>query len=177
MPIPHFTLSLGGLMWAVATAALVMALPRSPMGCLLAIPAFQVYLVRLVARLGRMSQTRAAVWVCGFYPWQIVLAIHATWGVAWWTLGHRPDRTGALLPPVGNFVDFCNNLTFILYLGLPFSLLTGGLILALCEAYPTMDEAAPGPPGGVIRLILLPPILWLGAFAVIAADPIRSYGW
>ena len=84
MAVPRLRFTLGGLMWLIVVAALVLALVPWKLGPLAFVLGLLVGLGWVIHRVGRITRLRAAVWVCAVYPWLFLAAFYLCWGSACW---------------------------------------------------------------------------------------------
>jgi hypothetical protein len=177
MPRLGMRFSLGSVMSMIALFALILARVPAPLAILLSVVlSGMAVLVVAVAAVCNVSKVRAVTWAFGAYLWLPLGSLYLTWLVAWWTLGHPPRSLIDDPAFISDPVSLLRDLTWMLLLGgVPASVACLLLVMYECVLAVERDEA--GRPNEVTRLVLIPPILWLGAIVVFAIDPGRVLDW
>ncbi len=166
-------LTLGRLMGVIALFALIFAVSPPLVGIYLSVDLSGVVgLIILVARFGGVPKVRAALWVLIGYSWLSLALLYLTWLVAWSTLGHPPRSSIDDPQMISVPVSTLRYLTFVLILGVWPTLFVCPLLI-FGEAMLAVERGGPSRSNEVARLLLIPLLLWLGAFLILGLDPGR----
>jgi hypothetical protein len=125
---------------------------------------------------GPGHRLRAMVWVSSIYPFLILSSFYATWLTAWCVLGHPPRPYTDDPHRLGPSVHVIRSMTGSLIMaGVPLIWFVHAP-LTLAILYWNMAQRKT-PVGKGIMQLLIPPLAWLSAYAVLKWDPGHVGTW